>query len=229
MKKLLLLTLFVVCFSCEDDDNKYNLKAGIATKISGEITDEENKPFVNVRILVNEYKKGGVMGMGEFVKIVDSVFTNSEGKYEKTFYTTGAGREYRLSITGAPILTQDYFGDVRDVVINNIGKSFTYNHSFIRLYPCDITINTENTTIFPLLISQGTTNMNHYQNNDYQILEKGIVTKRFYLAKNFFQPIDFYRTVSSTKSQRASYILEPIKGAGNYPQVLRIEDKDFND
>jgi len=71
--------------------------------------------------------------------------------------------------------------------------------------------------------------MNHYQNNDYRILEKGIVTKRFNLAKNFFKPIDFYRTVSSTKSQRASYILEPIKGAGNYPQVLRIEDKDFKD
>jgi len=45
MKKLLLLTLFIVCLSCEDDDNKYNLKAGIATKISGEITDEENKPL----------------------------------------------------------------------------------------------------------------------------------------------------------------------------------------
>lgn len=220
MKKIVLINLLIICIACDRDDN---LKSGIATNINGLITDKEQKPLANVKIFVNEFKRGGYNG--QFVKVVDSTFTNSEGKYEKTFYTTGSGNSYRLSIPPAPVSTQDFFGDVQEVEIKNIGSSFTFNNSFYRLYPIDITIDSENTTVFPILIGQGTTNT--FQNNNYEILQKGTTTKRFYLVKNISQPIEFYRTVSANKTQMARYFLKPISGAGNYPSTLQINDIDF--
>ena len=217
--------LFIALFSilsCDRDDRK--IDAGITTSVSGKFSEQAGDPIPNAKIMIGEYIY--YKQFDQLVKWVDSTTTDSNGKYQRTFTTTGNGDFYKLVVKASPVNEQKYFGENEEgVEIKNIGSNFLYDYNrMFNLYPCDVTFHTQNISVFPLLINHGTTNT--FQNDSYFINEKGIIVRRLYRTKDYDEPLNLLRTVDN-KTQIARFILPSSHTTQNTTQSIVLKESDF--
>lgn len=132
-----------------------------------------------------------------------------------------------MVIKPSPVSEQKYFGENENgVEITNIGSNFIYdNNRMFNLYPCDVTFNTQDISVFPLLINHGTTNT--FQDDSYFIYEKGSVVKRLYRTKNYNEPLFILRSVDN-KRQMAKVILPATNSNQNTTQNVVLKESDFD-
>ena len=218
----LLVTLFFI-LSCERDGHK--IAAGITTSVSGKLSEQAGDPIPNAKIMIGEYVY--YKQYDRLIKWIDSTSTDANGNYNKNFTSTGNGDFYKIVIPESPADEQKYFGGNYDgVEIKNIGSNFIYNHNrMFNLYPCDVTFDTQNVSVFPVLINHGTTNT--FQNDSYFINEKGTVVKRLYRTKDYDEPLSLLRAVDN-KRQIAKFILPSSHTTQNTTQNIVIKESDFN-
>jgi len=128
---IVLLSFFFI--QCSKDDEKL-LSAGIETRVSGKITDNNNAPISNVKLKISEYKitsKGfSIYGdLPDFVHDLELSETNSNGEYNFTFKTSGQGNYYALQIQPSPINEQRYWNCCYNSKIENIGNIHYFNYN----------------------------------------------------------------------------------------------------
>lgn len=92
-KTILFLSIFnLLCFSCEED-----VPGGLSTRITGQVVDSvKNKSIENANVILiacnpNFYNNG-------CSNIIDSVRTNSDGKFELNFVTSGKDNAYIIGV-----------------------------------------------------------------------------------------------------------------------------------
>ena len=223
MKNYYLLIAMFLILSCDRDDRK--IDAGITTSVSGKISEQAGDPIPNAKIMIGEYVY--YKHFDKLVKWIDSTTTDVNGNYQKTFTSTGNGDFYKLVIKSSPVTEQKYFGENENgVEITNIGSNFIYdNNRMFNLYPCDVTFNTQDISVFPLLINHGTTNT--FQDDSYFIYEKGSVLKRLYRTKNYNEPLFILRSVDN-KRQMAKVILPATNSNQNTTQNVVLKESDFD-
>lgn len=221
-KKLIYLFLILLLVSCE----KENIESGIETKVTGKLSNFQGEPIVNAKVKIGEYKNRFVSDGGStdyFSKYIDSTVTNNNGEYEITFKTTGEGSSYRLSIDDSPI-DQSFYGYFDSVEINNIGKSFVINYNqFIKLYPCDVTINMNNIQILPISIYHETTR----QKNNPEITSNTTIVKRIFITKLGIQKFTLQRTKQDGTHQQAIFKFPASNSELLTTQTINLNDSDF--
>src|SRR5690606_14952013 len=97
MKKFYIIILFITLTGCESDP----IEEGVVTNIQGTISDNWNMiPFYDLKLKVAEYKRrpAGIYTSYEFIKWIDSTYTNTNGQYDLDFETSGQGDYYRLFV-----------------------------------------------------------------------------------------------------------------------------------
>lgn len=164
MRNLLLLFLFFTLSCCKPDP--VLISSGIETNVFGTIKDEHDEPIPNMIVRVGEYRasRNSVFALSEdidFVKWSDSAYTNSEGKYNFNFKTSGKGNFYDLMIGREAKASEPqviFFEERANITheandMTFMGKQFEYNSNYlIRLYPCRITFKVNNVETFPVRI-----------------------------------------------------------------------------
>lgn len=225
MKKVFLIIMFCsLITSCEDPDP---LPSGIATNVSGKFTDFHKFPITNAKVKIGEYRfernytNGGV---DVFQRWIDSTYTDSEGKYNLPFTTTGNGTSYKLVCENPePYEEQTYmvFQGGERVNIDPLGKDFEYNSdNFYNLYPCDVYLNLKEVTDFPIYVDH------LYTAHDYliKIPNVDVYKLRIYIVKNWFSKSDLklYNTIG-----RFNYKLESTDENELTEIHLTLSDSDF--
>lgn len=87
MKNFSFLIFCITLIGCESDP----LDAGIVTNIQGTVSDNWNMiPFVDLKLKVAEYKRrpAGIYTSYEFIKWIDSTYTDTNGYYDLNFETS---------------------------------------------------------------------------------------------------------------------------------------------
>ncbi|KAF2510685.1 hypothetical protein EYY60_09225 [Flavobacterium zhairuonense] len=233
MRKILLLFFLFVLASCDKDP--VLIQSGIETKVNGKITDDHDVPISNLIVKVGEYK---VTTTGsylvsyedhEFIKWVDSTFTDNNGNYDFVFKTTGKGNFYQLSfgkeakdkepqVLWRPF-TVNITEDAND--LKYIGKQFEFNSkNLILLYPCEVTFKVNNVTTFPTGPSHNLTY------TTYNITANGESKQTLYIDKYNKQIVDFYRTKNGVL-QKASYEFPASNVEDTTYQTITVEETDF--
>jgi hypothetical protein len=225
MKNILICILFsLTLISCE----KENIQSGIQTKVSGTLTNYLGAPIVNIKVKIGEFKNRFVSDGGStdyFSKYIDSTYTNSLGEYEITFTSTGQGSSYRVIIENSPT-DQSYYGLNDSVEIKNLGHAFVFNSiQFIKLYPCDVTINMNNITILPISIFHETTR----QINNPEISSNTVFIKRIYITNNVMQKLTFQRIKPNGKYQKAVFTFPASNSELSTTQNITLNESDFID
>ncbi len=225
MKNILIcISFLLVLVSCE----KENVQSGIQTKVSGTLTNYLGAPIVNAKVKIGEFKNRFVSDGGStdyFSKYIDSTYTNSLGEYEITFTTTGEGSSYRVIIENSPT-DQSYYGLNDSVEIKNLGDSFVFNSiQFIKLYPCDVTINMNSISILPISIYHNTTR----QLNNPEIISNTMFLKRIYITNNEIQKLTFQRIKPNGKYQQAVFTFPASNSELLTTQNITLNESDFID
>jgi hypothetical protein len=230
IKHLIIILISFFLIQCSKDDPKF-LPAGIETRVSGRITDINNSPIHNVKLKIGEYKitsKGfSIYGnLPDFVKDLELTETDSNGEYNFTFKTSGQGNYYALEIQPSPIDEQKYWNCCYNSKIDNIGNNhyFDYNQ-LIKLFPCDVTINLNNVTDFPLKVNHETTHQNNNNSND--IIDNNQVVRRIYIKKYNTQTLQISRTKSNAIRQIATYTFPASNVETLSTQNITIKESDF--
>ena len=220
--KIIFLILFSILFSsCESDP----IEANIQTTVQGVIFDNVNQePIVNQEIIISEYKKRFVSDGGtayNFIQNVGSTFTDSNGHYQLTFLTSGEGDYYTISPTHNNLIW-NYYQDRLE--IENIGSNNVFNFDFLNLYPCILTINTNNIQNIPLHISHFLTSAIELDDvTEYN----GSVTRTIYVDKNSNQEVKFYRNITTNTSQVATVIIPATNNNQQTTFEINLSDSDF--
>lgn len=230
IKYLLIILFSLFLIRCSKDDEKL-LPAGIETRVSGRITDNNNSPIPNVKLKIVEYiaKSKGFNLYGNFPDFVQDLGlseTNSNGEYNFTFKTSGQGNYYALEIQPSPITEQKYWNCCYNSKIDNIGNNHYFNYNqLIKLFPCDVTINLNNVTDFPLKVNHETTLQNNNNSND--IIANNQVTRRIYIKKYNTQTLQISRTKSNGIRQLATYTFPASNVETLTTQNITINESDF--
>jgi hypothetical protein len=225
---IVLLSFFFI--QCSKDDEKL-LSAGIETRVSGKITDNNNAPISNVKLKISEYKitSNGFSIYGnlpDFVQDLELSETNSNGEYNFTFKTSGQGNYYALQIQPSPFNEQRYWNCCYNSKIENIGDIHYFNYNqLIKLFPCDVTINLNNVSDFPLKVNHETTLQNNNNSND--IIDNNQVIRRIYIMKNNTQTLQISRTKSNGTRQVANYTFPASNVETLTTQRITINETDF--
>lgn len=224
IKKIFYLFLFLLLVSCE----KENIQSGIQTKVTGKLSNYQGEPIVNAKVKIGEFKNRFVSDGGStdyFTRYIDSTITNNNGEYEITFKTTGEGSSYRLISDNNPI-EQSYWGDFGYVEIKNLGKTFVFNYNqFIKLFPCDVTINMNNIQILPIRIFHETTR----QINNPEITSNTTFVKRIFITKWEVQKFTLQRIKPNGTYQQAIFNFEASNSELLTTQNINLMDSDFVD
>jgi hypothetical protein len=230
IKYLLFIFFSFFLIQCSKDDEKF-LSAGIETRVSGRITNVNNSPIPNVKLKIGEYKitsKGfSIYGnLPDFVQDLELTETDSNGEYNFTFRTSGQGNYYALEIQPSPIAEQKYWNCCYSSKIDNIGNNHYFNYNqLIKLFPCDVTINLNNITDFPLKVNHETTLQNNNNSND--IITNNQVVRRIYINKDNTQTLQISRTKSSGIRQIATYTFPASNVETLTTQNITIKESDF--
>jgi hypothetical protein len=166
--KILFIGIFsLVLFACEKD-NVELIPSGIMTNVHGRITSRNGEPVSNVIIRVGEYKEyGGASypsGFGspsiDLIQYANTVHTDADGNYDFVFVTSGKGNLYRLEVgqySASAAENQAYWGYYSQAITQfpndktHLGKPFEYNNDqLVKLYPCEVTLQFNGATIFPI-------------------------------------------------------------------------------
>lgn len=226
MKQLFYFLMTLTLLSCE----KENIPGGIETRVYGKLTDFYNIPITNAKMKVGEYKfKSNSVngGFDHFQKWIDSSYTDQNGAYDFKFKSSGQGTSYKLILENSPAETQQRYWSLMDLIpINNIGKSFNFStNQLANLYPCDVTINLNNLTVFPIYISHDTT----FNFGTPEINSNTTYIKRIYIIKYNSQTLNFYRVKPNGINQKAIFTFPASEVATITTQNITLNDSDFID
>lgn len=222
MKKIGFFILFSILFSsCEKDP----IEANIQTTVQGVIFDNVNQvPIVNQELIISEYKSRFVSDGGttyDFIQNIGSTITDSNGNYQITFLTSGKGDYYTISPSYNNLIW-NYYQDILE--IENIGSNNVFNFDFLNLYPCLLTINTNNIQNIPLQIS-------HFLTSTLELDDiteyNGSVTRTIYIDKNSNQEVKFYRNITTNSSQVATAIIPATNNNQQTTFQINLSDNDF--
>ncbi|SHJ16612.1 hypothetical protein [Flavobacterium haoranii] len=220
--KIIFFILFSILFSsCESDP----IEANIQTTVQGVIFDNVNQePIVNQELIISEYKKRFVSDGGtayDFIQNVGSTITDSNGNYHLTFSTSGKGDYYTISPSHNNLIW-NYYQDKLE--IGNIGSNNVFNYNFLKLYPCILTINTNNIQNIPLHISHFLTLNSELSNiTEYN----GTETRTIYIDKNTNQEVKFYRNITPNNSQIATIVIPATNINQQTTFEINLSDSDF--
>jgi hypothetical protein len=220
--RILIYVLFsTLIFGCESDP----IVANLQTTVKGVAFDIVNQePIVNQELIISEYKKRFVSDGGtayDFIQNISSTFSDSNGNYQTTFLTSGKGDYYTISPSHSNLIW-NYYEDSQE--IKNIGSNNVFNYNFLNLYPCILTINTNNIQNIPLTISHFLT-LNSELNNITEY--NGTEIRTIYIDKNSNQEIKFYRTINATTSQIATVVIPATNMNQQTDFVINLSDSDF--
>lgn len=220
------LFLLLLLISCERE----KIQAGINTTATGKITDYQGSSIENVSVKIGEYKSNFVSDGGlqdYFSRYVASTLTDTNGKYQLSFVTTGEGTLYKIMLDNDPV-DQSYTGFYDPVTITKIGGVFEFNYNqFAKLYPCDVTVTVNELTIFPVSVSHDTTK--DPMGIQQQIYSSGIFSKRIYIIKEIIQKLNFFRIKPDGGIQKAMLTFPASNTTEITTQQLTLNEADFVD
>lgn len=232
---LLLFVLLFTLMGCKKDP--VLIKSGIETRVLGTITDDHGEPISNLKIKVAEYK---VTNTGsyivssedyEFIKWVDSTYTNTNGNYDFVFKTSGKGNYYDLVIGEETKLHEPQMIFLERYVpitqeandMTFIGKQFEFNSDdLIRLYPCRITFKVNNVETFPVRISHEYTrgfNLNDLTTN-------GTFEQTIYIQRYNKETVTLFRMKNGV-GQRATFEFPASNVQEMTYQTITVQEADF--
>ncbi|CAN1519998.1 hypothetical protein MCEGE10_01060 [Flavobacteriaceae bacterium] len=222
--KIIIILLSFILVSCEEE----NIQSGIQTNVMGKVIEYNFSPVSNVKVRIGEFKSQFVFDGGSqdyFVKYVDSTFTDFNGDYNMNFKTTGNGTSYKIILENSPI-DQSYIGYNDPIKINKIGGDFVSNNVYVaKLYPCQITINFNNISIFPIGIWHETTRTV----NTPEINSASTYVKTIYITNYVAQTLNFYRTKPNGVNQKAIFTFPPSNSTSITNQSITLNETDFID
>lgn len=213
------------------------IKSGIETRIFGKLTDYHDKPISKLKIKVGEFKGVGTGFLSpesyEFVMFVDSTYTDSNGKYDFIFKTSGKGNFYNLYFgertkPNEPQVVWDPF--IVDITQSSndmkyIGKEFEFNTiNLVELYPCKVTFNLNDIETFPITPSHNLT----YSFNLQSINSKGTSSQIIYIQKYNKQALNLLRLKNGIR-QIAVYEFPASNIEGMTYQTISAKESDFED
>lgn len=238
MKKILLsFFLLIILVSCRKDP--VMIKSGIETRVFGKLTDFHDEPISNLKIKVAEFKATNSGGLFmsvenlEFVDWIDSTYTNTDGRYDFVFKTTGNGNFYRLFFgertkeNEPQIIWDPFYVDITNGAhdMKYIGKEFEFNTiNLVELYPCQVTLKVNNLETFPMTLSHSLT----YFFNLKNIETNGTSIHTIYINKYNDQTLTVLRRKNGI-SQQALYKFPASNTEGITYQTITVEEADFKD
>lgn len=224
MKTVIYLLFFFLLVSCE----KEKIPSGIETKVAGRLSNYVGEPIINSIVKIGEYKNRFVSDGGStdyFSKYIDSTLTNNNGEFEITFKTSGEGTSYKLILDNSPD-DQSYYGFFDSVEITNLGNPFVFNYNqFTKLYPCDVTINMNDITIFPISIWHETTRIVDAP----EIISNTTFVKRIFINKYGIQKLNLSRIKPNGVSQKAIFTFPASNTENVTTQTITLNEADFVD
>lgn len=160
MTKIVSVIFFCILFiGCNDPDP---IVKGINTNVYGKLSDFNDKPVVNAKVKVGEYRfernyTNG--GMDYFNRWIDSTYSNENGNYQFNFTTTGNGTSYKLVFDNPDVEAEQTYLAYEDVTdIEPLGKDFEFNSkNFYNLYTCEVDLDLQEVTQFPIYVDHYTT------------------------------------------------------------------------
>lgn len=219
MKRVCVVILFAIFVSCE----KEPIKEGVVTNIQGIISDGRNQlPFENLKLKVGEYKsrRAGIYMTYEFIKWIDSTYTNSEGYYNLDFVTSGKGDNYRLHVV-ENIDTWTYYFDPIDIYM--IGKDNNRNLDFLHLYPINLVIELNNLEAVPIEID-----VDLFSDLEDINSNTGTIERTLYCDKNTDSKIIFRRKTANGIYQNFTVVVPASNSSSLTTYNLTLNNTDFN-
>ena len=220
-KQLIYVLFLALIFGCESDP----IEANIQTTVNGVVYDNANQePIANQELIISEYKKRFVFDGGttyDFIQNIGSTISDSNGNYQITFSTSGKGDYYAINPSHNNLIW-NYYEDRQEV--KNIGSNNVFNYNFLKLYPCILTINTNNIQNIPLIIRHFLT-LNSELNNITEY--NGTEVRTIYIDKNSNQEIKFTRIINSNTSQTATIVIPATNLNQQTNFEINLSDSDF--
>ena len=212
--------MMTILFSgCEDDP----LPQGIDSSVSGNVSDTWNStPFVNLKLKVAEYKKhpSSINTSYEFIKWVDSSYTDSNGDYNFSFTTSGQGDHYRLHVEETPDIWTYYYDALE---IENIGGSNLRDLDFLHLYPTNLIITLNNLEYTPIRIDVET-----FSDLENILIANGQVQRLFYSNKNTNDEITFRMKNSNDEYLNYTIVIPASQTTDLQNYEIILNNSDFN-
>lgn len=234
MRNILLLFILFTLISCEKDP--VLIQSGIETKVNGKVTDDHDTPISNLIVKIGEYKvttSGSYITSNEnheFIKWVDSAYTDSNGNYDFVFKTSGKGNFYNLMIGEVKekepqtIFSSVYVSLTKSANdLTFIGKQFEFNtNDIIRLYPCRITFKLNNIEGFPIPIFHDFTR----GFNLTSLTANGTFERTLYIQRYNKEKIMLSR-IKNGVGQRAYYEFPASNVVETTYQTITVQETDF--
>lgn len=211
--------LFLTLTGCERDP----IKAGINSTVFGNVHNIYNEPIENQKFVVNEYKKKFVSDGGvsyNYIGQIGSGTSNASGNYSINFTTSGKGDYYKLS----PEHNSQIWTYQQDPVeIENIGGSNELNFTFLKLHLCILNITVNNVDFLPVTISTFLT-----ENSELNPITENntTITRQIYIG-NEETSIRFYRKISNSQGQAATFIIPPTNSTDTMSFDIDLDNSDF--
>ena len=218
MKKIYIIILFFTLTACESDP----IEEGVVTNIKGTIYDNWNMlPFPDLKLKVAEYKqkRAGIYTTLEFIKWIDSSYTNTSGQYNFDFETSGQGDLYKLFIEEEVDVWTYYY----DALAINIGQNNTKDLDFLHLYPINLEIDLVNLDFLPISID-----VDLFPDLPDIQINNGTIERLLYTNKHTDTEITFRRKNSNGIYESYTVII-PASNTSNLTTFnLIINNSDFN-
>lgn len=219
MKKIfftLLVSLLV--YGCESDP----LKEGIESSVQGKVFDSFNNiPFENVKLKIAEYKiqPAGIYTTYEFIKWIDSTYTDANGEYNLKFKTSGKGDFYSIHVGEKIDLWTFYYDPIK---IDKIGGNNIRNLDFLHLYPTNLKITLNNLDYTPIDID-----VNLF--SDLPKIETGTgeIERLLYSNKREETKITFRRKNSKNEQESYSITIPRLNTSNLTDYNITLNNADF--
>ncbi|MFY7670028.1 hypothetical protein ACOSP6_02955 [Tenacibaculum sp. MEBiC06402] len=221
-----LFVMIAILSSCEDTVLPSNIK----TRVFGRMYDAENDlPVVNKKLRIGEYNT--IPGFGtfpniEFIRYVDSVYTDSNGYYDVTFETSGDGDRYTLEID---FNSDDNFSLLNypgyPTRIEKLGEENELNFDALFLFPVQLKITlAPDVQFLPIRIDKP------YFRPVNNLNETGVeITRLFYIDKNSDWQVMLKRETNDGQRQRVLIDMNATNSSDLTEFEFNINNEDFVD
>lgn len=215
-----MFTLLLVFSGCDRDP----LPSGVESNIQGNISDNWNKiPFQNLKLKVAEYKLhfNSVNGTSyEFIKWVDSTYTNSNGDYSLNFKTSGSGDYYELDVEEKENLWTYYYDPIE---IKKIGGGNFQNLDFLHLYPTKLAITLNDLETASIMVD-----LTLFKDPQNIEMQSGQVERIIYTNKNEATKITFRMKNINNVYDKSYTITVPASNTVNLNEYnITLNSSDF--
>ncbi|MBC8111436.1 MAG: hypothetical protein H7Y04_10285 [Verrucomicrobia bacterium] len=222
MRELKFIMIILVSFLFFQCDKNTNLEAGIEGKVFGRVYDPANDiPVTNIKLKIAEYTSDFKWASGSydvFVGYIDSVNTDSNGKYTLTFNTSGNGSKYKINlIEDRPL---DTYLVEQEIITGSTNEVNFYPRN---LYPVNVRVRLNNIDYLPVrVISQfGRFVLREIKENNVEIVTQVFVNK------NIDNKISFTRSKFDGTMQVATFMMPATNTTSLTEFEIEINNSDF--